>query len=125
MNDHELGRKMARFLDDSVADLDPIILRRLQTARESAVARLRDREASRRTDAPSGGTHLPGRAWFGAARVMVPATALLLALLGIYAWQEVMLAPESDELALLADELPINAYLDKGFHQWISASLQE
>ena len=50
---------------------------------------------------------------------------LLALLLAIYLWQESVSPPETEELDLLADELPINAYLDKGFHQWISGSLQQ
>ncbi|MBI1395573.1 MAG: DUF3619 family protein [Betaproteobacteria bacterium] len=125
MNEHEVGARVAQYLDDTVADLDPRILRRLQTARESAVVRAREREAAGRIGWSSGGAHLSGHSRFGAAKILVPATALLVALVGIYVWQESMFPPETEELELLADELPLNAYLDKGFHQWISASLQD
>ena len=64
-------------------------------------------------------------------------TYLLLALttgvLGTYYWSELQQIEENEEIdsALLADDLPINAYLDHGFHTWLeqptsaASSLQE
>jgi hypothetical protein len=51
--------------------------------------------------------------------------ALVIGVLGMYLWQQHNAAPaESDEIELLADELPVHAYLDKGFQQWLTPSLQ-
>lgn len=129
MNEHEKGRKIARYLDDSLDALDPSIVRRLETARSRALAALPDRENAAEL-ALSGAA--PGRSgpaappsWSGAFRVLLPAAALLVAMVGTYVWQELDARPDEAEMDLLADELPIDAYLDKGFQQWISASLEQ
>lgn len=128
MNEHEKGVKLARCLDDSLDTLDPSVLRRLETARRKALAAVPGRETAAGlawagTGARRGES--TGPSWTGAFRVLLPATALLVALVGTYVWQELSASPDESEIYLLADELPIDAYLDKGFQQWISASLDQ
>ncbi len=128
MNEHEKGRKIARYLDDSLDALDPAIVRRLEAARSRALAALPERERASEVAWAGKGTGGSGHAsssWVGAFRVLLPATALLVAMVGAYVWQEISAPPEEAEMELLADELPIDAYLDKGFQQWISASLEQ
>jgi hypothetical protein len=49
----------------------------------------------------------------------------VLGLVTIYVWQGGGLSSnDGEELELLGDELPINAYLDKGFQQWITPAMQ-
>jgi hypothetical protein len=129
VNEHEKGRRIARYLDDSLDALDPSIVRRLETALSRALAALPDREAAAEL-ALAGAA--PGRSgpaatpsWAGTFRVLLPAAALLVAMVGTYVWQELNSRPDEAEMDLLADELPIDAYLDKGFQQWISASLEQ
>ncbi len=126
MNENEKSARIARYLDDTLADLDPAVLRRLETARARALAAIPDRESvsSMAWAGTSSQGGNPGRPWFGTARILAPAAALLIIMLAGYVWQELMFPPEEDEIELLADELPLNAYLDKGFQQWISASLE-
>jgi hypothetical protein len=127
VNEQEKGTRIARYLDDSLDALDPTIVRRLEAARSRALAALPDRvvatESAWAGAGRAGSTHTPP--WTSAFRVLLPATALLVALVGTYVWQEVNTRPEEAEMDLLADELPIDAYLDKGFQQWISASLDQ
>lgn len=128
MNEHEKGRRIARYLDDSLDALDPAIVRRLEAARSRALTALPDREHAPEVAWAGTGTGGSGRSsssWAGAFRVLLPATALLVAMVGAYVWQEISATPEEAEMELLADELPIDAYLDKGFQQWISASLDQ
>jgi len=129
VNEHEKGRRIARYLDDSLDALDPTIVRRLETARSRALAALPDREIAADLALTGGASGRTRRAappsWTGAFRILLPATALLFAMVGTYVWQEVNTQPEEAEMDLLADELPIDAYLDKGFQQWISASLEQ
>lgn len=124
MNETELGQRLARRLDACVDDLDPRILRRLQAGRELALDHMREPAT---TLATSGSTaRLPGPL-SGAfrSRFFLPAAVLLLGLVTIYIWQGAgSTAPDGEELELLGDELPINAYLDKGFQQWISPAMQ-
>ncbi len=124
MNDTELGQRLARRLDASVDELDPRILRRLQTGRELALEQLREPVTALATS--GGTTRLPGPL-AGALRhrLFLPAAVLVLGLVTIYVWQGGGLSSnDGEELELLGDELPINAYLDKGFQQWITPAMQ-
>jgi hypothetical protein len=60
-------------------------------------------------------------AWQAWARVLVPAAALIVAVAGIYSWQEKQRLAEIVEIdaQLLTDDLPIDAYLDRGFQNWL------
>lgn len=124
MNETELGQRLARRLDASVDDLDPRILRRLQAGRELALDHMREPATGLATSGSA--ARLPGPL-SGAfrSRLFLPAAVLLLGLVTIYIWQGGgSAAPDGEELELLGDELPINAYLDKGFQQWISPAMQ-
>lgn len=128
MNEGELGGRIARYLDAAVEDLDPRILRRLRAGREAALERVRESEVAPEVAWSTSGpaARLSGAGDPGGARVLIPAALLLMALIGLSLWQETRLRPEAtDELELLSDDdLPLNAYLDKGFQQWISGSLR-
>ncbi len=47
---------------------------------------------------------------------------LAIGVVGVSTWNDYQKAAEFEEIdsALLADDLPINAYLDKGFQAWLS-----
>ncbi len=118
----ELARRIVEQLDAGVDQMDPVTRERLVVARERALGRYRERPAP-----------VLGMAWAGnaiarvsahrfySARNLIAVTALLLGLAGLAIWNS--FGP-SNELAdidagLLTDELPINAYLDKGFDSWL------
>ena len=124
MNDTDLGQRLARRLDASVDDLEPRILRRLQASRELALDHLREPATALAATGASG--RLPGPLT-GAFRhrLFLPAAVLVLGLVTIYVWQGgATTSNDGEELELLGDELPINAYLDKGFQQWITPAMQ-
>jgi hypothetical protein len=56
--------------------------------------------------------------------LLIAATALVLAMAGVLYWQSTRPTNGIAEidLYLLTDELPINAYLDKGFDSWLKRS---
>lgn len=56
------------------------------------------------------------------ARSLVAMIGLAIGVIGVTTWNEYEKAAELEELdsALLSDDLPINAYLDKGFLAWLS-----
>ncbi len=58
---------------------------------------------------------------------MVPAIALLVSFAAIYTWQQNQRVAEVEEIdaLLLTDELPIDAYLDRGFQNWLKKRLTE
>ena len=55
-------------------------------------------------------------------RALVAIVGLVFGVIVVSAWNDVQKADELVEIdsALLADDLPINAYLDKGFQAWLS-----
>jgi hypothetical protein len=66
--------------------------------------------------------------WTGVSlRVMVPAIALLVSVAAIYTWQQNLRVAEVEEIdaMLLTDDLPIDAYLDRGFQNWLKKRLSE
>lgn len=123
--EHELARSIVRHLDYGVAQLEAGTRERLLAARKAALAHYRERPA------PVAGLAWAGEAtariaehrWYS-ARHLVAVSALVLALVGVAYWQSTAPVNELAELdtGLLTDELPINAYLDKGFDSWLKRS---
>jgi uncharacterized protein DUF3619 len=118
----EVAGKVVRLLNHGVESLDAPTRERLAAARTVAMSRYRERPA------PVWGLIWAASAIFLGpehrlhnARYVIAASALVLALAGITYWQT--LTPGSDfsevDLSLLTDDLPINAYLDKGFDTWL------
>jgi uncharacterized protein DUF3619 len=116
----ELVQKIVEHLDDGLNQLEAGTRERLVAARRAALARYQE---------------APALAWAGPAgrfmqqhlfgtRLAAVVTALVIATAGVVYWQSV--APNGDladvEIGLLTDELPINAYLDKGFDSWLKRS---
>jgi uncharacterized protein DUF3619 len=122
--EQQLARKIVESLDDGLNQLDAGTRERLMAARRSALARYPAapvRVFGLKLAGPVG--DFLGQHVFGTS-VAAVATALLIATAGVVYWQSV--APNGDsadvEIALLTDELPINAYLDKGFDSWLKRS---
>jgi len=123
----EFAKKIKGYLDADVAELKPGTAYRLQQARQKALARMGQPEPvaeSRLAHAfastgssPRGATPLwkSARLWFGIA-------AIVLACLGWQQWQLYQQTSELEELdaQLLSSDLPIDAYLDRGFQNWLT-----
>ncbi len=125
-SEHELAKKIAGHLDAGLARLDAGTRERLLAARKLALSRYRDEPA-------------PARAWAWAGHAVarftgrhphalhytLGAAALITALIGVTYWQSSS-APANGladiDARILTDELPINAYLDKGFDSWLKRS---
>jgi Na+-translocating ferredoxin:NAD+ oxidoreductase RnfE subunit len=58
---------------------------------------------------------------FPSARSLLAVMALSVGIMGTYYWNAFQQSQEFEEIdsALLADELPPSAYLDRGFHVWL------
>jgi len=97
---------------------------RLRAARELALAaRKPEREpvfAWLRASAAGLVAGFGGLAGFS-LRVLLPTLLLVAGLVSIYTWQQDRRAADIEELdaQLLTDDLPIDAYLDKGFEAWL------
>ena len=119
-------------LSEQAGDLAPDVTQRLRFAREQALARA---QAARTAAAPvvagrsAGGAAVVG--WMGSGwgvkiASILPVVALAAGLLLIQHWQyrsQITVAADVDA-ALLADDLPPNAYSDVGFAEFLKASGQ-
>lgn len=120
--EHEFAGKIAGLLSQSTQQIDGITAAKLLAARKEALAHFQDK---------------PARGWVPALvsnvgnitepfshnwRAGLVLLALLVSLTGVVIWHN--MGQPSSEIAeidegLLTDELPINAYLDKGFDSWV------
>ena len=121
MNEHLFGNKVRQALNRGLLGINDKVERRLQAAREAALARQR----LERSPALAWADNVFGR--FGGGWTTVTLYAVLaLAVLtggvsGIYTWQQNQRIAELEEIdsQLLTDDLPIDAYLDRGFQNWL------
>ncbi len=120
--EHELARKIVQHLEYGVDQLDSGTRERLLAARKAALSHYREQPEP-----------VLGLAWAGLAvarvtehrfystRHLIAVATLILALVGFAYWQS--MGPVNEladiDVSLLTDELPINAYLDKGFDSWL------
>jgi enoyl-CoA hydratase/carnithine racemase len=122
MNELQFGSRIRHILNQGT-QLQPRIADRLAKARQLALSRQRAEAASvlRWADNVVGGDGSEAPAWQAWARVLVPGAALIVAVAGIYSWQEKQRLAEIVEIdaQLLTDDLPIDAYLDRGFQNWL------
>jgi Protein of unknown function (DUF3619) len=101
----------------------PEIAQRLELAREQALARQRPERAALLAWADN---VVGDVGWGGLAlRVLLPLAVLVGSGATIYTWQQNQRQAEMEELdsQLLTDDLPIDAYLDRGFQSWLKKRL--
>ena len=125
--DTEFGYKTRQILNEGLERLDGKVAIRLHEARQSALAKQRQPLAVLRL---AGIGHDIDFNFAAHARTVLAIMALTVGATGTYYWNAFAEAQEYEEIdsALLADELPPSAYLDKGFHAWLergSDSLSE
>jgi len=134
MNEIKFANKLRQALNEG-ARLDGAsgarITERLRAARERAlearrISTLREREPAfvlaRSTTAELvGGFGAFGGLGGFSLRVLLPTLLLVAGLVSIYSWQQEQRAADALELdaQLLTDDLPIDAYLDRGFEAWL------
>jgi len=123
MNEQQIAYRIKQYLNRGL-ELDAGKLVRLKAAREQAL--VRQRVESR----------IPVLAWAGniigksggpsalVPRVLLPMAVLILGLIAINHWRDSQLAAEIEEIdaAVLTGDLPLDAYLDKGFDAWLKHS---
>lgn len=109
--------RIIRLLDHD-APLPPAIRERLSSARRTALSR--QRAASARLSLAGIGREIEDF-WFLRGRAMMMTLALIALLGASDYWGECFRASELEDVdsALLSDDLPIDAYLDHGFDQWL------
>jgi hypothetical protein len=120
----ELARRIVNLLDEGTANLGPAQRDRLSAARQAALARHRTASAPAWAPAWAGNfSRFTEHRLYG-VRYLIPVAALVLGLAGV-AYVNSNGAPSDIadiDAGLLTDELPINAYLDKGFDSWLKRS---
>jgi len=126
MNSHdefEFARKVAKVLDSGVQGLARDTRTSLMTARQQALGRQKVAVAGLSL---AGLGHFTSDVLLPHARMMVAMFALALGVVFSYYWNHFQQAADNAEVdsALLADDLPINAYLDRGFRAWLERPSQ-
>jgi hypothetical protein len=126
VNEQRLVDSVRRYLNLSIQVVDPATAERLRVARAAALERF-----------PKGDTLWPlkmtghgaiaghgTRAW--GARRWVPLLVAVAVVTGVTFWHHVQQGPEPGEIdaLLLADDLPVGAYLDHRFDAWLKRAQQ-
>jgi hypothetical protein len=127
MTEHDaLARRIARLLDEGAENIGPERRQQLARARQRALARYRPQPAPAWVPAWAGQFSRLTESRVLGIRYLIPMAALVLGLIGIVYVQGQTNPNEAVdvELGLLTGELPINAYLDKGFDAWLKRSLR-
>jgi len=119
MNELQFASRIRQILNQGT-HLDAATCERLRKARQLALSRQR----AERAPVLVWADNVFGNGWgWGAvsARVVLPVVMLAVAALGIYRWQENQRLAEVVEIdtQLLTDDLPIDAYLDRGFQNFL------
>ena len=125
MNEMQFGNRIRHLLNSAPA-LPANQAARLAAARAQALERQRPELSPAFALADRVLVALGG--WPGVSlRVMAPAIALIVSVAAIYTWQQNQRVAEVEEIdaMLLTDELPIDAYLDRGFQNWLKKRLSE
>ena len=117
-DEREIAYKIGHVLDHGTESLARNTCDGLRTARQRALAHQKMAVAGL---SMAGVGQLVGDLLLPQARTLVALLALAFGVVGTYYWNNFQQATENEEIdsALLADDLPINAYLDRGFHTWL------
>lgn len=122
MNDHHFGYRIRQTLNQGLS-LDAQTLVRLKAAREQALANQR---VAVRNPVFAWANNITGRNGSSSfvSRILLPAAVLIVGLFAINNWHQSQLVQEMVEIdaAMLTGDLPLDAYLDKGFDAWLKRS---
>ena len=127
--EHDFAKKITGYLDASNRELKSGTLYRLQQARAAALAHA---QAPRRAPelalarAGSGGTMAGPRPFYAQVRFWIGIGLIAFAVLGWQQWQAYQAVRDAEEVdaQLLTSDLPIDAYLDRGFQVWLKTAAQ-
>ena len=123
MNQTETAKKITAYLDKGTAQLKAGTAYKLQAARQAALDAVRLPQHSPELVLADGkGKSLGGgRPLFADARLWIGMLVLVGGVLFFQNWRVTQQTREIEETdaALLASELPIEAYLDRGFQNWL------
>lgn len=126
-DDKEIARKITGYLDAGTRELKSGTAYRLQQARAAALARVQDpKRAPEMALAGAGGTVGGGRPFYAQVRVWIGVALIAAAGFGWQQWRVYQAINEAEEIdtQLLSSDLPIDAYLDRGFQTWLKTAAQ-
>ena len=117
--EREIAYKVRHYLNLGAEELDRGTTDRLYDGRRNALAH-QDVVGAQLSVAGVG--HFAADVILPHARAIAAIAGLVIGVIGISTWNDFQKANELEVIdsALLADDLPINAYLDKGFQAWLS-----
>ena len=119
MNELHFGNRVRQALNQGLR-LGPKQAERLRLARERALARQRPELAPALAWADNVLGSFGG--WSGVSlRLVAPLAAIVVSVAALYTWQQNRVISDFEEIdsMLLTDDLPIDAYLDRGFQTWL------
>jgi hypothetical protein len=123
MNQTETAKKITAYLDKGTAQLRAGTAYKLQAARQAALDAIRLPQHSPELALADnrGGSQGGGRPLFADARLWIGMLLLVGGVLFFQNWQIAQQTRDIEETdaALLTSELPIEAYLDRGFQNWL------
>lgn len=130
MNTRELNfaYKVRNALNENIDNIPASTAERLASARKLALSRkkndtpLRAPVPQRALAGAAGGVFDRPLFWLGRMGLAVPVVALVAGLISIYQFEQQQRISETAEIdaAVLADELPLSAYLDHGFNAYLA-----
>ena len=126
MNERHFAYRIRHHLNQGL-DLDAPVLARLKAAREQALGCQLQAKAGlvAQLAGASGGVDFSasGRAF---SRILLPLAVMVSGMIAVTMWHQQQQAAEIEEIdaAVLTGDLPIDAYLDKGFDAWLKRSQQ-
>ena len=122
MNEPEVGKEVARLLDNGLNDIKQSTLNQLQSARRASLENYRMADAI--VNVGRGVSARGGHDWHLRTGKLLSLITLLFALVSVVYWQAFHQSDENEEIdiMLLVDDLPINAYLDNEFDAWLDPS---
>lgn len=130
LNDDAFAYKVRQALNENLDNLPGSTSQRLALARKNAVARKKKNvPAFEPVFVPQmanmsgmGSSRQSGMSWWGRMGVILPLLVLAAGLIGIYQYEAQQHINETADIdaLVLADELPISAYLDHGFNAYLN-----
>ena len=126
MNEERYAYRVRQALNHGLKDIPPAASRRLEAARHLALSKQKQAEpqlvlAGTGTRGFKSGSHTPY------LKQILSVVALLLGMWLSFYWHSVQYVTELEEVdsALLADDLPPEAFMDNDFFQWLKDDSSE
>ncbi len=119
--EHEFAKKIIHVLEDESAGIDPAVRERLAASRRTALSQYQEEPVRSWTlaGALAGGGGYSARQTVRFRLLLVSAALLCAVALGLTWHRHSQTDIAEIDAGLLTDELPINAYLDRGFDSWL------